>query len=83
MDWEKLLEPEVLSVALAFLTGMVAIVSGFAYLALKNRSETELKRIMIERGLSADEIERVLAAGSTRAIPSSRAPSSASERLVS
>jgi hypothetical protein len=45
---------------------IVAIIAGFWYKTVKTTSEIELKRTMVERGMSADEIERVLAARSSR-----------------
>jgi type II secretory pathway component PulK len=39
---------------------IVAIIGGIWWMIERTRSEAELKRSMIERGMSADEIERVL-----------------------
>ena len=41
---------------------IVAIIATFWYMLERSRSDNELKRDMIERGMSADEIERVIAA---------------------
>ena len=41
---------------------LVAIISFAWYKVANATSENELKRRMVERGMSADEIERVLAA---------------------
>lgn len=48
---------------LAALVPIVAIGGYFWYAAVKKRSDNELKRSMVERGMSADEIERILNAG--------------------
>ena len=45
---------------------IVAIVGVFWYKIVRTTSEAELKRSMVERGMSAEEIERVLAARSTK-----------------
>jgi hypothetical protein len=49
-----------LAVALIFGTPIVAILAGVWYKIEQVRSENELKRSMIERGMSVEEIERVL-----------------------
>ncbi len=43
---------------------IVALVGLFWHKIAKNTSENDLKRRMVERGMSPDEIERVLAAKS-------------------
>ncbi len=48
---------------IAALVPIVAIGGYFWYKASKRRSDNELKRTMIEKGMSAEEIERVLKAG--------------------
>ena len=57
---------------------LAAIIGTFWYLGQKSsseRSENELKQRMVERGMSADEIERVLAAhGSAPNCKSQREP---------
>jgi hypothetical protein len=50
-----------------FVIAIVSIVSAFIYNSRKRDAETNLKHEMIARGMSADEIERVLAANSTPA----------------
>jgi len=44
---------------------IVPTISYFLYLWRKSELDAELKRDMIARGMSADEIERVLAAGNS------------------
>jgi hypothetical protein len=48
---------------IAALVPIVAIGGYFWCSAVKKRSSDELKRTMIEKGMSAEEIERVLEAG--------------------
>ena len=48
------------AVPIAFIIGV------FWYKTVKTTSESDLKRRMVERGMSVDEIERVLAAKSGR-----------------
>ena len=43
---------------------IVGVISAVWYKAAKTTSENDLKRRMVERGMSVDEIERVLAAKS-------------------
>lgn len=57
--WDK----QTLAVVGAFAVPIVAFVSFAWFHANKVRSESALKRAMVERGMSADEIERVLEAG--------------------
>jgi len=76
MDWTRLIEAafEPKTAVFVFLTivASVAIISGVGYALvhlrgandLKHRT-LELKEQMLERGLSADEIERVLSAGAS------------------
>ncbi|MFC1762734.1 hypothetical protein ACFL6U_11740 [Planctomycetota bacterium] len=46
---------------------VVAIIAFFLYRAYKTRSNNELKQSMVERGMSVEEIERVLNAGTGKA----------------
>ncbi len=54
---------------IAIVTGMsipvVAIIAYYWFELQKYREDSELKRCMIERGMSVEEIERALAAKST------------------
>ena len=45
---------------------VVVIVSFFFFMWNKVRSDNELKQSMVDRGMSAEEIERVMASGSVR-----------------
>jgi hypothetical protein len=49
------------------IVGLVATICGFIHNFRKHESEMNLKHEMIARGMSAEEIERVLAATSTSA----------------
>ncbi len=53
-----------LALFMSLLIPIVGIVAFYWYRAQKVNSENRLKRSMVERGMSAEEIERVLAAGS-------------------
>ena len=57
--WDK----QTLSVLGAFSIPLAAIIGSAWYKMNKVRYENELKRSMVERGMSADEIERIMAAG--------------------
>ncbi len=52
-----------IAVAGAFVIPIVAIIATFWYKIARVTSMNELKRRMVQRGMSADEIERVLSAG--------------------
>jgi len=54
--------PDTLVVLGVFGLPIVAIVCGVWHKIAKETSDNELKRSMVERGMSADEIERVMAA---------------------
>ena len=57
--WNK----QTLAVCGAFAVPLAVIIGSAWYKMNKVRYENELKRSMIERGMSAEEIERVMAAG--------------------
>ncbi|MGQ9650049.1 MAG: hypothetical protein ACUVXJ_08055 [Phycisphaerae bacterium] len=54
--------PDQLVVLGAFSIPIVVIIGGFWYKIRKTLSENDLKRTMVERGMSAEEFERILAA---------------------
>ena len=58
--WNK----QSLAVVGAFSVPLAVIIGSAWYKMNKVRYENELKRSMVERGMSVDEIERVMAAGS-------------------
>jgi len=61
--WNK----QTLAILGAFSVPLAVIIGSAWYKMNKVRYECELKRSMIERGMSAEEIERVMAAGSKEA----------------
>jgi len=54
--------PDQLAILGAFSIPIVVVAGGLWYKIRKTLSENDLKRTMVERGMSAEEIERVLAA---------------------
>ncbi len=63
-SWDDVLRPETvmwLAIALMAVVPTIAVIWGAVK---KSKYENELKQSMVERGMSADEIERVLAASS-------------------
>ena len=60
---DKLLKPDVLFTLLTFGLPIICVIGYLVYSLRNHQSDNELKRSMIERGMSAEEIERVLAAG--------------------
>jgi len=53
--------PALVAVAV-FSIPLAAVIGAFWHRTVKTKSEAELKRLLIEQGRSADEIERILAA---------------------
>lgn len=64
MNWDRFFNPAVIGIIMGCGIPIVAIICSYWHSVAKTRSDHELKRSMIERGMSADEIERVLAASS-------------------
>lgn len=64
--FDKLLEPGNLAIIFMFGAPVFAVVGYFVHQIVKLRADNELKRIMVEKGLGADEIERILAASSSQ-----------------
>jgi hypothetical protein len=60
---DKLLEPEVLGILGVFGGPVIAFAIWQCYRIAKVNSDNELKRRLVERGLSVDEIERIIKAG--------------------
>ena len=57
---EMIWNERTLAILMVFAVPIVAIVAGvWAYIE-RTRSENELKRSMVERGMSVEEIERVM-----------------------
>ena len=54
--WNK----ETIAIVATFSVPVAAILGGVWFKLSKIRSDNELKRSMVERGMSADEIERVM-----------------------
>ena len=65
--WEKIFsDTGNLVIVLTFSIPIVAIIGFYWHEVLKNRSNNELKKSMLERGMSAQEIEQVMNAGSNQ-----------------
>ncbi len=62
VNWDRLLHPSTLAVLAAFLVPTVGVVAYYWARVQSTRSTNALKRTLAERGMSADEIERVVAA---------------------
>ena len=62
--WEKIFsDTGNLVIILCFSIPIIAIIGYYWHEVLKNRSNNELKKSMLERGMSAQEIEKVINAG--------------------
>ena len=63
MNFDKLLNPEVLLFLVGGLIAIVTIVGRYVNAHFKDQGDRELKQMMLEHGKSVEEIERVLLAG--------------------
>jgi hypothetical protein len=61
-----LLDPDTLFVLLIFGGPLIAFAMILCYKIAKVNSDNELKRRLVERGLSVDEIERIIKAGTEK-----------------
>jgi hypothetical protein len=68
MIGEVIWNAQTLGVVLGCGIPLAAIIGGIWLVALRTRSLNDLKREMVQRGMSADEIERVLAADGSKDI---------------
>jgi len=55
--------PQIVAVIMIFAIPIIAIISYYVHEILKTRSNNELKQSMLERGMSAQDIETVINAG--------------------
>lgn len=60
--WHKIFGMPQIAVIMGCLIPITGIIASYWYKAQKLRSEHELKRTLAERGMPADEIERIIAA---------------------
>ena len=60
--WQVIFGMPQIAIIMGCLIPIVSIIASFWYKAQKVRSEHELKRTLVDRGLSVDEIERIIAA---------------------
>ena len=61
--WESVFRMPQIAVIMGCLIPIAAILGNFWYKAKKDKQDNDLKRSMLERGMSAEEIERVISAG--------------------
>jgi hypothetical protein len=64
--WELLFDMPQLAIVMGCLIPIVGIAAAYWYHGLKVRSDNDLKRSMVERGMTVEEIERVMSAGSAQ-----------------
>ena len=62
--WESVFQMPQIAIIMGCLIPIVGIISSYWYKVHKVRAENNLKRMLAERGMSADEIERIVAASS-------------------
>ncbi len=62
-DWNALSRIEIIVPLAGCLVGAIAIVAVIWAKSIKDQRIIELKRSMVEQGMSAEEIERVIQAG--------------------
>ncbi len=61
--WESIFRIPQLPIIMGCLIPISAILGYFWYSTQKNKQNNDLKKSMVERGMSAEEIERVISAG--------------------
>ena len=62
----QLFEPETLVILLLFGLPVFTVIGHYCHKISKTNSDNELKRRLVERGLSVDEIERIINAGTCK-----------------
>lgn len=62
--WESVFQMPQIAIVMGCLIPIVGIITSYWYKAQKMRAEQHLKRTLAERGMSVDEIERIVAASS-------------------
>ena len=67
--WSSMFQFPQIAVVMGCLTGMTVIVGICWSQVEKTKSKNELKRSMVERGLSAEEIERIMDVGEAERQP--------------
>lgn len=60
--WDQALDMPQIAIIMGCLVPIVGLIASHWYKAQKVRSENDLKRSMVERGMTVEEIERVVAA---------------------
>ena len=60
--WQVIFGMPQIAIIMGCLIPIVSVIASYWYKAQKVRSEYELKRTLVDRGMSADEIERIIAA---------------------
>ena len=60
--WQVIFGMPQIAIIMGCLIPIVSIIAGYWCKAQNVRSEHELKRTLVDRGLSVDEIERIIAA---------------------
>ena len=61
--WESIFDVPQLAIIMGCLVPISAILGHFWFSTQKNKQNNDLKQSMVERGMSAEEIERVISAG--------------------
>ncbi|MFC1636337.1 hypothetical protein ACFL5Z_16020 [Planctomycetota bacterium] len=65
-DWNALLDENIIVFLIPLagcLIGLAAVIGHAWYLVVKAKAEADLKKSMIEKGMSADDIERIIDVG--------------------
>jgi len=60
--WARMFEMPQIAIVMGCLVPVVGVIALAWYHAQKVRSDHELKRTLVDRGMSAEEIERIIAA---------------------
>lgn len=69
MNWEAIINPNntpIAAIAMVVIVGTVAVAGGIWYAVKKHEAEVRLKRDLVAKGYTADDIERILQAKQTK-----------------
>ena len=69
VNWEAIIHPTntpIAAIAMVAVVGTAAVIGGIWLVVKKNDGEVRLKRDMVAKGYTADDIERILQAKQTK-----------------
>lgn len=69
VNWDAIINPSntpIAAIGMVVIVGTAAVLGGIWYAVKKHEAEVRLKRDMVAKGYTADEIERILQAKQTK-----------------